>query len=216
MNDMEYLKCIIKSGLFDEINEADYLKAFEGLRVSGKNMRKDEVVFYEDDKIDKICIINKGSIRGEKTYVSGEMHIIDFYEEGKIFALEESVSKLRTSAMDYICNEDSSIVYISLKAIKALFCSDRIMEVLMRKLADENIRKMYKIEILAERSLRGRILLYFNVLRKKSGSNTVHVNMGREQLARFLCVNRSALSNELNKMKREGIIDFSKHDFTLL
>lgn len=215
MNNMEYLKCIIRSGLFDGIDRKDYLRAFEDLRVSGKNMRKDEVVFYEDDKVDKICIVNRGSVRGEKTYISGEMHIVDFYEEGKIFALDESVSKLGTSAMDYICNEDSSIVYISLKTVKALFCSERIMEVLMRKLADENIRKMYKIEILAERSLRERILLYLNVLRKKSGSDTVHVNMGREQLARFLCVNRSALSNELNKMKREGIIDFSKHEFTL-
>ena len=215
MNNMEYLKCIIRSGLFDGIDRKDYLRAFEDLRVSGKNMRKDEVVFYEDDKVDKICIVNRGSVRGEKTYISGEMHIVDFYEEGKIFALEESVSKLGTSAMDYICNEDSSIVYISLKTVKALFCSERIMEVLMQKLADENIRKMYKIEILAERSLRERILLYLNVLRKKSGSDTVHVNMGREQLARFLCVNRSALSNELNKMKREGIIDFSKHEFTL-
>ena len=40
--------------------------------------------------------------------------------------------------------------------------------------------------------------------------------MGREQLAQFLCVNRSALSNELNKMKREGIIDFRKNEFRIL
>ena len=40
--------------------------------------------------------------------------------------------------------------------------------------------------------------------------------MSREQLAQYLCVNRSALSNELSKMKREGLIDFHKDQFTLL
>ena len=86
----------------------------------------------------------------------------------------------------------------------------------MQRLADESIRKMHKIEILAERGLRDRIIMYLDILRKKSGTNVVHVNMGREQLAQFLCVNRSALSNELNKMKREGLIDFRKNEFRIL
>ena len=40
--------------------------------------------------------------------------------------------------------------------------------------------------------------------------------MSREQMAQYLCVNRSALSNELNKMKREKIIDFEKDKFRIL
>lgn len=108
---MKYLECIINSGLFDEIEKEDYIRAFEELRVSGKNMCKGDVVFYEDDEIDKLCIIEKGSVRGEKAYSSGELHIIDFHEAGNIFALEEAVSKMRTCTMDYICNEDSQIVY---------------------------------------------------------------------------------------------------------
>ena len=82
--------------------------------------------------------------------------------------------------------------------------------------ADSNIRMARKVEILAERGLRDRILVYLNILRRKSNSNTVTVRMNREQLAQFLCVNRSALSNELNKMKKEGVIDFKRDQFTIL
>lgn len=212
---MDYVKCIIASGMFEEIDETEYEKAFDELRVTGRKIQKDEIVFYEDDILDKVSIIGKGSVRGEKTYVTGDLHIVDFFEEGKIFALEESVSRMGTATMDYVCNEDSEIVYIPLNAIKASSYSDRIMSALMQQLADESIRKMHKIEILAKRSLRERILLYLNILSKKSGSDKVYVNMDREQLARFLCVNRSALSSELGKMKREGIIDFSKRKFVL-
>ena len=38
----------------------------------------------------------------------------------------------------------------------------------------------------------------------------------QEELADFLCVNRSALSHELGKMEREGLIRFRKNEFTLL
>lgn len=118
--------------------------------------------------------------------------------------------------MDYVCNEDSTIVFIPLSAVLKSKCSAEIMAFIMQRLADESIRKMHKIEILAERGLRDRIIMYLDILRKKSGTNVVRVNMGREQLAQFLCVNRSALSNELNKMKREGIIDFRKNEFRIL
>ena len=83
-------------------------------------------------------------------------------------------------------------------------------------LSDSNIKMAHKVEILAERGLRDRIMVYLNVLRSKAGGNTVTIKMSREQLAQFLCVNRSALSNELNKMKREGIIDFKGSRFTIL
>ena len=210
---MKYLECVIESGLFNEVSKADYIETFEELRVTGVNMMKDDVVFCEDDQVDKICIIESGSIRGEKAYSTGELHIIQFYDQGHIFALEEAVSKLRTSAMDYVCKEDSSIVFISLSAIMKSRSSAQIMSFIMQRLADESIRKMYKIEILAERGLRDRIVMYLDILKKKSGTETVHVNMGREQLAQFLCVNRSALSNELSKMRREGLIDFTKNEF---
>ena len=88
--------------------------------------------------------------------------------------------------------------------------------VLMQKLAGDSIKKTRKIEILGERGLRNRIMIYLDVLRKKEGSSVVTVKMNREQFAQYLCVSRSALSNELNKMKREKIIDFNKERFEIL
>ena len=128
----------------------------------------------------------------------------------------QAVSRKRTAPIDYICNEDSTIVFVSLKNINNSRFSKQIYEVLMQQMASDNIKKMHKIEILAEKGLRKRILMYLEILRTKAGSDTVSVKMSREQLAQYLCVNRSALSNELNKMKREKIIDFEKDQFRFL
>ena len=210
---IKYLGTIIESGLFDNLNRTDYMQAFEELNVIGQNMKKDDVIFHVGDKVNKICIIDRGSVRGEKAYPNGELHIIQVYDEGNIFAIETAVSKKKTAPIDYICNEDCTVVFISLTNINNSRFSRQIYDVLMQHMASDNIRKMHKIEILAERGLRDRIVMYLDILKKKSGTETVHVNMGREQLAQFLCVNRSALSNELNKMRREGLIDFTKNEF---
>ena len=213
---MKYLGTIIESGLFDNLNRTDYMHAFEELNVIGQNMKKDDVIFRVGDKVSKICIIDRGSVRGEKAYPNGELHIIQIYDEGNIFAIETAVSKKKTAPIDYICNVDCTIVFISLTNINNSRFSRQIYDVLMQHMASDNIRKMHKIEILAERGLRNRIMMYLEILHKKTGKDTVTVKKSREQLAQYLCVNRSALSNELNKMKREKIIDFEKDQFRFL
>ena len=74
----------------------------------------------------------------------------------------------------------------------------------------------HKIEILAERGLRDRVIVYLNILARRFQSNVVTVPLSREQLASYLCVNRSALSNELSKMRQDGIISFKGREFCLL
>ena len=213
---MKHLESIISSGLLGNLKKTQYIDAFEQMEISGKNYSKGETVFYEGDIINRICIIEKGSVCSEKTYLEGEVHILDVYEEDSIFALEVALSKTKRSAADYICNEDSVIVFVSLSSIDKSAYAEEIRSALTYKLSDSNIRMAHKIEILAERGLRDRILVYLDILSRKSGSNTVTVRINREQLAQFLCVNRSALSNELNQMKREGVIDFKKDRFTIL
>ena len=192
----KHLESVINSGLFRYINRSDYIDAFEQLNLSARSYKKGEIVYYEGDVIDSLCVVERGSVRGEKTYPSGEIHIVSVFDEGSILCLEISVSRKKTTPIDLIANEQCRVVFVSMQSIEASPFRDRM--------------------ILAERGLRSRIMVYLNVLARKSGTNTVSVKMSREQMAQYLCVNRSALSNELNKMKREGLIDFSRGQFRLL
>ena len=213
---MQYLESIIDSGLLNELKKSDYMDAFEQLKISGRNYKSGETVFFEGDIIDKFCIVKKGSVRSEKTYLNGEVHIVDLFDEGSVFGLAFALSKSRITALDFVSNEESEIVFVSIHSIRKSRFSNEINTALNYMMADSNIKMGHKIEILAERGLRERMMVYLHVLRTKSGSDTVTIRMSREQLAQYLCVNRSALSNELSKMKKDGIIDFKGSRFTLL
>lgn len=212
---IKYLECIVESGLFDNISKDNYIDVLEQLAISSKKVTSGYSVYFEDDPIDCICIVKRGSIRGEKTYDDGEIHIVETYDENSILCLDAALSKRKTSYMDFRANENSTLVFVSLDSIRKSKYGREIMDALMEQMADSSIKRLKKIEILAEKGLRNRILIYFDILKKKSGSPVISVNMNREQMAQFLCVNRSALSNELNKMKREGLIDFDRDCFIL-
>lgn len=87
---------------------------------------------------------------------------------------------------------------------------------LLTQLSDSNLRKHYRLAILSQRRLRDRILVYLTMQAERRGTNSFRIPFSREELANFLCVNRSALSHELSQMEAEGLIRFRKNEFTLL
>ena len=71
-------------------------------------------------------------------------------------------------------------------------------------------------DMLSRRGLRDRILTYLTLQAARRDEDSFQISFSREELADFLCVNRSALSHELSLMEQEGLIRFRKNLFTLL
>ena len=71
-----------------------------------------------------------------------------------------------------------------------------------------------KIELVSKRTTRERLLLYFDMHR--GIEKKITIPHSRENLAAYLCVDRSAMSNEISKMQKEGIIKYNKNQFEIL
>ena len=83
-------------------------------------------------------------------------------------------------------------------------------------LAEKNHQLTRKMEHLTQRSTREKLLSYFSEYAMSADTSTFEIPLGRQELADYLSVDRSAMSTELGKMKKEGIIDFHKNHFKLL
>ena len=57
---------------------------------------------------------------------------------------------------------------------------------------------------------------YFSQLISEQGSNKVVSPFDRQQLADYLNLDRSALSKELGKMKKDGLIEYHKNTFEIM
>jgi CRP-like cAMP-binding protein len=85
---------------------------------------------------------------------------------------------------------------------------------MLKLLAKKNLMLNQKIEILSKRTTKDKLTCYFDFIRGAAKRFTIPFN--REELARYLCVDRSAMSSELCKMRDEGLIEFNKNEFFIL
>ena len=91
-----------------------------------------------------------------------------------------------------------------------------VLRKMLSFIADENMRKEYRLAILFQKGLRDRIMTFLTMQANKHRTDTFSVPFTRDEMASYLCVNRSCLSHELSLMEQEGIIKFRRNTFTLL
>jgi CRP-like cAMP-binding protein len=67
----------------------------------------------------------------------------------------------------------------------------------------------------APKTIRARVMSYLNSVSLQKGRKEFDIPFDRQQLADYLGVDRSAMSNELSKMQRDGLISYKRNEFTL-
>ena len=210
------IKVLIASPLFDGISRDQIEKTLDDLHPVLEQYRRDEILVREGARERVFGIVRRGSLHGEKFHEEGDIHLVSVFEPGDLFSLDSVVSRSRIAPLTLTATEGSEAVTMDIDQLLSLPFSDVITRNFMQILADENIRRLYKLDIFSRPGLRARILTYLKIMSQKHHGRPFHTMMTQEQMASFLAVNRSALSNELNKMRREGIIDFQKDRFVLL
>ena len=90
------------------------------------------------------------------------------------------------------------------------------MKNLIRVLSDKNIFLSIKNDILSQKSLRSKIMLYLKYMSNIQKSNNIVIPYNRDKLAEFISSDRSALSRELNRLSKEKIIKLEGNKITIL
>ena len=83
-------------------------------------------------------------------------------------------------------------------------------------IADKNRDLIRKIEVISKRTIREKLLAYLSSQAQTQNSRYFEIPLGRTELAEYLCVDRSALTRELVKMRDDGLIDYDKNCFRIL
>ena len=212
---MSVYQAILKSPLLKYIETKDHALLMEELRTTTRTYDRDDILIYEGDELNRFGIVAHGLVRSEKIYRDGERNIIRVFEPGDLFGLD-GLTRWKTAARDYVSLKKCTVIYISWQSVFNSHFNVPLLRAIMEVMQDDAIRQMHKVEILTRKSLRERIQLWLEIRKKKAGSNAVELVMTRQELSEYLCVNRSALSKELNDMQRDCLIQIDKHKITIL
>lgn len=183
--------------------------------------RKDEPVFLAGDQALYIGVVLSGGVRVLQEDFWGHRTILTHIGPSGLFGEAFSCAEKNTLPVSVVASEPTEIMLIDYRKIVTT-CSSAcdfhtgLIRNMMRVLAEKNILLTQKIEHLSKRSTREKLLSFLSSRARPAGSGRVEIPFNRQELADFLCVDRSALSRELGLMRSEGLIRFEKNQFELI
>ncbi len=206
--------------LFKGIPE-DRLEAVLGcLKAQKKSFEGRTMLFAAEEPVSCLGLVLKGYVEIFLTDSDGSRILITQAAEGELFGHAMAVAHAETNIFEITTSNQAEILFLYVPEFTSLqntSCTYRfkVMENLMQLIAKNNMELMKKIRILTQGSLRKKIMLYLSILAKEQHSDTIALPFGRDKLANYLFCDRSAVSRELGRMSREGIIVLSKTEITL-
>lgn len=212
----DYIESVAMSGLFKHLDKKDYEMAWQELNMAPHNYNAQQIIYGQGETVKRAGIVHSGLVKGERLHAEGTTSLAYYYSKGEVFAFEGALSGKRTSPLQLTADDDTCIIFFDVQKIFASSFERQLTKGLMELLANDDIKKLYRIEVLSKKGLRDRIMTHFELMASRNDGHSFTLNMSREQLAKYLCVNRSALSYELNEMKREGIINFEKKKYFIM
>jgi CRP-like cAMP-binding protein len=168
-----------------------------------------------------IGIVLSGSVQVTQVDYYGNRSILSNLGASEVFAEEFACSDTPSLPVSVIANELCDIMLIDSDHILHT-CSNhctfhqQLIFNLMKDLAKKTILFHQRMEITAKRTTRDKLLAYLTVQAKKAGSDTFEIPFDRQELADYLEVDRSGLSAEIGKLRKEGVLLSEKKRFTLL
>jgi len=216
---LEIYNAVIKNPLFKGIAADDFSKVFRCLSARTVKYKKGEIIVLSGDDVSFIGVILYGEIKIIKEDKHGYVSMLTELSVTEMFGEILTCADIKQFPVTIVAKLDTEILLLNNEKIittctaSCLFHKN-LIENMMRHIAKKNFIQNRKIEILSKRSIRERLVCFFEI--QRNGAKSFNIPFNREEMAQYLCVDRSALSNELCKMRNEGIITFRKNSFTIL
>ncbi len=210
-----------KARMFERLPSERAEEIFRSLQPRCMELRKGERFVRDGQKVNFFGVLESGEMNATKLYQDGSQSLMLKYVPSYMVGVDIAATKRKSSTYYITAVENSKIYIVDYEKIArpgVIAEAERLvmMENILALIAGENQRKMSKIEILSRKGLRDRILTFLAIQRSLEGKDDFRIPFNREELAEFLCVNRSALSHELRLMEKENLIYCRKNHFQIL
>lgn len=208
--------------LFRGMSTAETNDALNALSAREKSYRKGDVLLLAGDTTDEMGLVLEGSVTVESNDIWGNRTILSLVEPGGFFAETYAYLSNEPLLVDVTANENCRILFLRIGSVQNLSAEDtsswqkKLISNLLTISFHKNLILSGRSFHTAPKTVRGRLMSYLNAVSLKQGSTEFDILYNRQQLADYLNVERTALSKELSKMQKDGILITKKNHFKLL
>lgn len=210
-----------KCALFDGIRMED-LSAMLGC-IGGRtvSVSKGQSIFHEGDPATHVGMVLSGAVRMVREDYYGNRSIVAHIGPAELFGETYACAGITSLPISVVADIDGEVLLMDCRRI-TVSCSNacafhsRVIFNLLRLVANKNLVFDQKIQITSKRSTREKLMAYLLNQAKLQNSNEFTIPYDRQELADYLEVDRSGLSAEISKLRKEGVLESEKNRFRLL
>lgn len=216
----EFLPIIRSSTLFSGISEEELTAMLTCLETKTESFPKDTFLLRAGDTAESIGLVLSGSVLIVQEDIWGNRNILSKAGAGQTFAAAYACAPGSLLNVSVLAETPVTAMFLNVKRVLNVCPSacehhSRIIRNLLGELAEKNLRFGEKLTHMGQRTTRAKLMSYFSAEAQRLGTYEFDIPFSRQQLADYLAVERSGLSQELGKMRGEGLLDFHKSHFVL-
>lgn len=186
-----------------------------------ETVQKGQVIVHEGDPAKFVGLVLRGSVQLVREDYYGNRSIVAHISPSELFGESYACADISAMPVSAVAAQESTVLLMDCRRLTTSCCNacsfhNRIIYNLLGVVAKKNLVFDQKIRILSQRSTREKLMAYLLAQAKLHGSNQFTIPYDRQGLADYLEVERSGLSSEIGKLRREGRIESEKNRFTLL
>ena len=217
----KFIPVLKRTKLFAGVGEEDIVSMLSCLGARLCAYKKGEYVLRQGERLSDILVLVEGSLHIQKDDYWGNRSILGHIGVGEIFGEAYTAPESGTLLNDVIAVERSTVFFFDVKRVIST-CSSAcrfhtmVVQNLFFAISEKNRGLVQKLDYMSRRTTREKLISYLSEEAKKQNSASITIPFNRQQLADYLSVDRSAMSNELCRMRDEGLLEFEKNRFRLL
>jgi len=217
----KYIPILKRSKLFWGVGEEEIASLLSCLGARLKKYTKGDYILREGEHLSDIFILVKGKLLIQKDDYWGNRSILSEISVGEMFGEAYSAPESGAILNDVVAVEDCEVILFDVRRVLTTCSSacrfhNMIVQNMFFAISDKNKKLLQKLGHMSGRTTRAKLISYLSEEAKRQGSSVFLLPFNRQQLADYLCVDRSAMSNELCKMRDDGLIKFEKNRFEIL
>ena len=216
----EFFPVLRSSQLFSGVSEEELTAMLTCLGAEKRSFPKEAFLLRSGDTAESIGLVLSGSVLVSQEDIWGNRNILSKAGPGQTFAAANACAPGSVLNVSVVAETPVTVLLMNVKRIlnvcpSACTHHSRIIRNLLGELAEKNLRFGEKLTHMGQRTTRAKLMSYFSAEAQRLGTYEFDVPFSRQQLADYLAVERSGLSLELGKMKKDGLLDFHKSHFVL-
>ena len=217
----QYFEIISNAAMFDGIDREDLRSLMHCLQARTVTVRKGAPVFLEGDPAGFVGIVLEGAVQLVRDEYYGDRTVIAHAQTGEVFGEAFACAGVQTMPISAYALQNTVVLMLSFGKMLSV-CSNacpfhnRLVKNMMQLVARRNLELSGKIRIMSRKTTKAKLMEYLSEQAKRSGNNEFTIPFDRQALADYLGVERSAMSAELSKLKRDGNLETKGSWFRLL